>query len=806
VRKVAVENISRDIHYAIRLLVGSPRFAIVAIVTLGLGIGVNTAVFSVMNAVVLQPLRFKDPACLLMVWDWEADTNARTGTVSYPDFVDWRRNNHVFEEMAAYTPQSFNLAVDEESERIGALRVSAELFDVLQAYPEFGRSFEAGEQETGRNHVAVISQGLWQRRFGARESVIGEPLRLDAVVYTVVGILPPDFQVPPTGAAFHADVFVPLVGIPMRGAHNLRVIARLKQGVRLGEAQADMNTVASQLAMQYPETNANRGVNLVTVYEQVVGDVRLALLALMGAVGFVLLISCSNVSSLILARGAARQRELGIRAALGAGRRRLIQQLLTESLVLAVLGSGLGLLLTLSGMPLLVAIIPSNVPRAQDITLNSAVLAFTVVVSILAGVACGIAPALQFSKPNINEALMERAQPRGFRRNSVGSVLVVAQVALASILLIGAWLMIKSIVRLQRVDPGFTNLNVLTMALSLPRAQYSQPQLRADFFRRVIEGTAALPGVESAGVINTLPLTDFDQFRSITLKDYPRHDSDPEDSPGYRVISTDYLRIMGVPLLAGRAFTERDNLAAPGVVIINDTMARHFWPDGDALGKRLTISPDENPIEIVGVVGSVSHHGLDAERGPELYVPYLQRPELTSFLVLRLNGNPSDLIPAVREQVRSIDRGQPVYNVMTMAQRAAESVAPRRFSMLLLSIFAALALVIALAGIFGLVSYSVARRSREIGVRIALGAQPHDVLRPLLREGMTLVITGLVIGLFGALGLTRAIANQLFDVAPTDLTTFVGAAVLLASVALIGTYIPARKATRVDPSLVLRSE
>lgn len=803
-----VENTVRDTRHAIRSLLRSPRFAAIAVTTLALGIGVNTVVFSVVNAVLFRPISLKDADRLVMVWDSAPKSKARGGAASYPDFVDWKQNNQVFDEMAAYALQSFNLAVDDQSERIEGLRVSPEMFDVLQVYPESGRLLYAADQQQGFNHVAVITYGLWQRRFGGHEGVIGQSLALDAEVYTIIGILPAEFRLPPVGTSINANVFVPLVGIPMRGVHNLRVMARLKQGVPLRRAQVDMDVIAQQLLAQYPDTNADRGVNLVPVYEQVVGDVRPSLLALLGAASFVLLLSCANVSSLILARAAVRKRELGIRAALGASRWRLVQILLTESILLAVLGGGLGVALALLGTPLVVAIIPNSVPRAQEITLDTGVLVFSIVTSMLAGVVSGLAPALQFSKPNLNEALAEAGSSStgGFRHSRVRSFLVVSEVALASVLLIGACLLMKSFVRLRSVDPGFSHVNVLTMAISLPKSEYSQPQLRSGFFRRAIEGTKALTGVESVGVINTLPLTVFDQSRSITIEGYPRPLSDIEGSVGYRVISSDYFQVMGIPLLAGRSFTERDDVASPRVAIINDTMASHFWPDGNALGKRLTISPGDNPVEIIGVVASVIHHGLDAVRDPEVYVPYLQRPEGTMFLLVRAVGDPHSLIAPTREQVRSIDKAQPVYNIMTMAERLAQSTASRKFPMLLMSIFAAGAVLIAVTGIYGLASFSVVQRRREIGIRMALGAQPHEVINPILREGMILVFAGLFIGLAGALGLTRVLSSLLFSVEPTDLTTFISGAALLTTVAMVANYVAARKATRVDPLLALHSE
>jgi len=798
----------RDARYGVRSLLAAPRFAGIAIATLALGIGVNTAVFSVVDAVLLRPLPYTDSDRLVMVWDTTASTNARTGSASYPDFLDWKENSHVFAGMAAYRSQSFNLAANELSERVDALRISPELFGVLRVYPEVGRSFSEDDQQPGRNHVAVITHALWQRLFGGRDEILGQSLSLDAEPYTIIGVLPAGFQSPPAGTLFNADLVVPLVGVPLRGAHILRVIARLRGDATLKQAQAEMDLVANQLARQYPDTNGDRGVNVVRVYDQVLGNIRPSLLALLGAVGFVLLISCASVSSLVLSRAVLRQRELGIRMALGATRGRLIQQLLTESVLLAILGGSLGFILTILGTPLIAAIIPNNVPRAQGITLDSNVLAFTMVISVVAGIAFGTAPALQFSRPAFSEKLMEggRNLAGGSRRNRMRSLLVVSEVALAFTLLIAAGLMLKSFVRLQRIDPGFSNMNVLTMAISLPRSKYSQPPLRAGFFQRAIEGTEAVPGVESVGVVNTLPLSGFDQFRSITIDGNPRTLSDTEASAGYRVVSRNYFQVMGISLLSGRAFTERDDAASAGVAIINDEMARHFWPDGDPLGKRLTISPEERPVEIVGVVGSVSHQGLDVERGPEVYVPYLQRPEMTMFLLVRAGRDPYSVIAPVREQVRTIDTGQPVYNIMTMAQRLAESTASRRFPMLLMSIFAGGALLITVTGIYGLVSYSVAQRTREIGIRMALGAQPHEVLNPILRQGMMLILTGLVIGLALALGLTRVLSHLLFEVTPTDLSTFIGAATVLSLVAFLGNYIPARKATKVDPMLVLRSE
>ncbi|MEK6407637.1 MAG: ABC transporter permease [Acidobacteriota bacterium] len=805
-----MDSLLQDIRYGFRTLLRSPGLTAVAIIALALGIGANTAIFSVVNAVLLRPLAYRDADRLVMVWETNPKFNIRTGVVSYPAFRDWKEQNQVFESMVACGGQSFNLAADDEPERISGMRVSPEVLEFVGSTPTLGRGFLSEEEQPGKNRVVLLSHALWQRRFGSDPDVIGKPVTLNTESYTIIGVLAPDFLAPSGWVLSKADVLVPLVVDNERRSYYLTVMARLKPGVPLGRAQTEMDSVAAGLAEQYPDTNRDRGVHLVPAHEHVVGRSRPALMIFLGVVAFVLLIACVNVANLLLARAAVRQKEIAIRSALGAGRSRLVRQLLTESILLAVAGGVAGLLLTLWGIDLLVAIMPDTIPRVREINIDSRVLGFTLAVSMISGVVFGLVPALQASKPDLNESLKEggRTASAGMRRNRIRSLLVVSEVALALVLLIGAGLMIKSFIRLLQVDPGFDRRNTLTMLIALPRQRYSKSEQQRAFFEQVIERVGALPGVEAAGVVNSLPLSQSQEGRYFAIEGDTRPVDDVDPASGYRTASPGYFRAMGIPLLSGRFFSERDNQIASGAVIINQEMARRFFSDVDPIGKRIKFSTrsDARWSEVVGVVGDVNHLGLDEERHSELYAAYLQRPAASMYLAVRTATDAGSAARAIRSEVRGIDKDQPVHDVLTMEDRLSESVAARRFPMLLLSIFAVVALVLAAAGIYGVVSYSVTQRTHEIGVRMALGAQTSDVLRVVLRQEMALVLIGIAIGLIGAFLLTRVMTGLLFGVSATDPLSFVLLSVILTGVALGACFVPARRATKVDPMVALRYE
>jgi len=810
----------QDLRYAIRMLHKNPGFTVIAVVALALGIGANTAIFSVVNAVLLRPLPFADSEQLVMVWERRPRQNRESGPVAPADFLDWQKQNQSFSAMAAYSGSAFNLTgAGAEPDQLTGQFVTNEFFQVLGAKAALGRTLLPGVDLPGGNRVAVLSHGLWQRRFSGDTSVIGRNITLDEESFTVVGVMPPEFQYPasetqlwtaPKGTAPEAG----LPGSPdpatVRSLHYLNVIARLKPGVTHAAAQAEMETIAGRLEQQYPDANTGHTARVVGLHEQLVGDVRQALIVLLSAVGFVLLIACANVANLLLARGAGREREMSIRTALGAGRWRLVRQLLTESVLLAALGGVIGLLIALWGTDVLVAISPESFPRVQEINLDGRVIGFTLLVSISTGVIFGLAPALQVSRLDLNSSLKDggRGSAEGFGRRRLRSALIVAEVALTMILLVGAGLMIRSFDRLMRVDPGFRADNLLTMELSLPQARYGEgePQT-ANFFREILGRIQTLPGVESVGATWILPLSGQGAGSGFDIEGRDPATISERTNSAFSVVSPDYFHTMSIPIVKGREFGDRDTANAPGVSLVNENFARRYFPNEDPLGKRIKRRGDENQwTTIVGVVGDVRQINLAAEPRSEMYFSYLQTPFPFMNVVVRTAADPATLATAVRKEVWAVNPNQPVANVSTVNELLATSTARTRFNTLLLSLFAMIALTLASVGIFGVMSYTVTQRTREIGVRMALGAQSSDVLRLIIRQGMILAAVGIVIGLAAALVITRVMTIVLYSISATDPATFVGIALLLAGVALIACYIPAKRATKVDPMVALRNE
>ncbi|MFY9609330.1 MAG: ABC transporter permease [Blastocatellia bacterium] len=808
-----METFLQDLRYGTRMLLKQPGFTVIAVMALALGIGANTAIFSVVNAVLLKPLPFPEPDRLMRVYESRIDRGGSRSSVSYPNFADWRNQNHVFEHMSSYHNSDFILTGDGEPARIQGAVVNADLFPLLGVAPILGRPFRAEEDKLGDSgRVVMLGHRLWQTRFNGDPSVIDRSLVLGGKNYTVVGVMPEGFQFPigSDPVDLWSTVAIDSGMFEQRGAHYMHVIARLKPDVTSDQAKAEMDGIAANLERQYPDENLHRGVNIVPALESMVGDVRPALLILLGAVGCVLLIGCANVANLLLARATTRHKELAIRAALGASRWRVVRQLLTESVLLSMAGGALGLLVAMWGTDVLVALSRDDLPRAAQIGLDGRVLGFTFLVSILTGVSFGLVPALHSSKTDLTESLKEggRGSTEGARRNRLRAVLVVGEVAVAIVLLAGAGLLIQSLRRLQQVNPGFNPHNVLTFSIGLPEVKY-KPEQQVEFYRQLQARIDSLPGVKSSSGGYPLPMGG-DRMR-VTFETQGRPIPKGElPATEIRTIGLDYFKTLGIPLIKGRDFTERDDKKAPAVIIVNEAFARQFFPGEDPIAKFITpgISADDNESptrEIVGVVGNVKHMSLSAEADPEAYEPHAQLTFDMAVLV-KTESDPFGIVSAVQSEIKAMDKDLPAYNIKTLDQYLAASVAHPRFNTLLLTLFAGMALLLTAVGLYGVMSYSVNQRTHEIGIRMALGADRSDVLKLVVRQGMTLTAIGVGVGLTGAFFLTRLLESFLFGVTSTDPATFAAIALLLVAVALAACFVPARRATRVDPMVALRYE
>ena len=816
----------QDVRYGARMLLKNPGVTIIVIFALALGIGANTAIFSVVNAVLLRPLPYQESDRLIFLNEKSPVLDEMS--ISYPNFLDWRAQNQTFEKMGVYNRASYNLTGDGEAERIVTGQMSADMFSVLRVNPLHGRVFTNDEDKPGGTPVVVLSYGLWQRRFGGQTSIINQAITLNSKSYTIIGVMPESFAYPsrvemwvPVGQLFDQP------GWQQRGNHpGLYGVARLKPGTTFEQADADMNNVAANLEKQYPDSNTGNRVRLRPLVEIFISDVRRALWVIFGAVGFVLLIACANIANLLLARASARKKEMAIRTAVGASRWRIARQLLTESILLSLIGGTTGLLLARWGIDLILYVSPDAIPRSREIGLDWTVLVFTVGVSFLTGILFGLMPAIQAGDVDVHETLKESGRSMSGRQ-WLRSSLVVVEVATTLVLLIGAGLMIRSFYLLQKVNPGFSHEQLTSFSVSLPLKKYATQEARNAFYTHLLENIRALPGVESVAAASGLPLGNNGWQTGFVIEGQPEPPRDQTPLMEASLVTPDYFRVMNIPVLRGRVFTERDDrshlagrdlsklteiqrsIAGTNKIVIDEEFAKRYWPNGDAVGKRVKWGTDPSApmLEVIGVVGHVKMESLNQNSDRvQGYFAYNQFSQSGMSIIIKGASDPNLLISSARSAVKAIDPDQPIYSPRTMDEIRSESVAPERLNLTLLSLFAGIALVLAIVGIYGVMSYSVTQRTHEIGIRMAIGARPVDVFKMILGHGMKLALIGVALGLVGAFALTRLMATMLFGVKPTDAPTFAGISVLLISVALLACYLPGRRATKVQPTISLRYE
>jgi predicted permease len=821
-RGISVTALLHDLRYGFRMLCKHPGVTAVAVLTLALGIGANTAIFSVVNAVLLRPLPYKNPDRLVSLWE---NVPQRGRSRAAPaNFFDWKKQNTTFENLAAFGAGTMTLTGGGEPEQLLGTRASAGYFSVIGVEPELGRSFTAEEYEPGKGQVTLLGHNFWQRRYGGNTNILNQAIILDGTSYTVVGIMPPAlFPTWPNAAGKYSfDQSQQQFWIPMsfsaqfaglRTAHVLGVLGRLKPGVTVEQAQADMNTIGARLEHEYA-ANKGEGIIVNPFMNEVVGSVRPVLMTLLGAVGLVLLIACANIAGLLLAQHASRSKEVAIRAALGAGRATIVRQFVLESLLLSAMGAVAGLVLARLGIDLILKLIPEQLPRFSQTQLNWRVLSFTILLSLFTCMLFGLLPAWQASKTDLQTTLEQgrRVSGPGVAKQRFRQLLVVFQISLAVMLVIGAGLLMKSFWRLRNVDPGFKPANVLSLGVTLPQSRYGNQQQINTFFSQLIERISALPGVEAASIAYDHPLQ-ANWIDSFAIEGRPTAPGESL-SANFSPVSSDYFRTVSTPLVSGRLFTPQDDQDHPGVVVVNETFARRYFPHEKALGQKLQLSPPARiwanqkftSFEIVGIVRDVKSAGLSVAAEPAYYVPAVQAPLVDMTILVRTKDEPTAILPALRRTVWSLDPDQPISNVGTMDKIVSDSIAQPRLSMILMGLFGALALVLAAVGIYGLLSYAVAQRTQEMGIRIALGAQVRDVLALILKQGLLLVLIGEALGLIGSFALTRVISSLLFGVTPTDAGTFAVVAVVLAAVAMLACYLPARRATKVNPLDALRYE
>src|ERR1700722_3785255 len=822
-----MRTLAKDVAYAVRMLAKSPGFSLTAILSLAIGIGANTSIFSILDALLLRPLPYKDAGRLVILWNRSPGLNITEDWFSTAQYFDIKTGHHGFEQVAIAIGGNDNLTSHGEPERVGTIRISSNLLPMLGQSAALGRTFSADEDSPGRPATALLSHGMWERHYGADPRMIGQSVTLNGLPYEVVGIMPPSFSLPrevlPTlGGAEQADILLPLP-LPADAAQNrdhedYNIMGKLKPGVSTAQAQAEMDAITARLRHDHPQTyppNGGLTFGILPLLEQVVGDARPALFVLLGAVGFVLVIACANVANLLLARAVARQKEIAIRTAMGASRWRIVQQLLTESVLLSLAGGALGVLFAFWSLHWIQILGPKSVPRIHDIGIDGAALLFTFLLSLGSGTLFGLAPALRISRLNGNATLQDASRGSAGtsavwgRGNSLRRLVVVAEVALCVMVLIGAGLLIRSFGRLQHVSPGFNARNVLTLELTLNGPKYKDPQAVLATYRDLWNRVEALTGVTAAGGVTALPMSQMFEWGPITVEGRVLPPGENFINADQHIVSGHYFSAMEIPLRSGRFFNEQDNTTNPKVVIVDEYMARQLWPDQNPIGQRIHYGgvSDNEPWEtVVGVVGRVKQYTLDADSRIALYRPQTQYPSGTMNVVLRTGTDPATLTSAVKQQVRALDSDLPLYNVRTMEQRMEESLARRRFSMLLLALFACVALALATIGTYGVMAYLVNQGTREIGIRIALGATQMGIARLVVWKGMALALSGVAVGLAGAFALSRLMRSLLFGVSPADPLTFVVISLLLAVVTLLASYVQAHRAAHIDPIVSLRYE
>ena len=811
-----MDTLLKDLRYAVRTLLKHPAFTGAAVFTIALGIGATTAIFSVVNALILSPPQLHDPDRVVAIW--RSPTDKRTeGFVSYLDLQDWRTRNHSFEDIAGYKPYSFDVTTNDEVERVSGMRVTANFFPLLKVAPLRGRNFDEAEEKPGSNRVAIIGHDLWQSAFGGTEDTLNRQIILDGKPHTIIGILPENFHFPLL--AKHSQIWTTVRGegsnLPERGAQVLRAVGRVKPEATLEQAGNDIATVAANLAQEYPATNQNSTAYVVGAHQQIVGrDVRLALWLLLGAVGFILLIACTNTANLLLVRTITRQKEIAIRAALGAGRWRLGRQILTEALVLAIVSGGVGLLIATWALGALRVYAADELPRMAEVQINSRVLIFTFAVSVFTGFLFSLLPTLSASRPKVNDVLKSgnksATSSRGLKLWR--DALVIAEVALSLILVIGAGLMIKSFSRLINVPPGFDPDNVLTGEIGLTRGAYANPEECARYVDQTLARLRSLPGVERAAFVAPMPFSGGDVGSDFRIEGRPAPAPGDEPSANNRSVTTEYFQTMKIPLIKGRFFNERDRRGGVGAAIVNQTFVQAYFANEEVLGQVIShIGANQNEGDpekwtIVGVVGDVHHRSLTRSANPEIYLPYQQNSWNWGNFLVRTTNNPANLATVFRDEIRNVDRSVAITRVRPLGFAISETVTQPRFYTLLFSLFGMIGLVLTMTGVYGLVSYTVAQRTQEIGIRMALGATRQTVLRLVVRQGIVLAAAGIVIGLAGSFALSKLIETLLFNVKPTDVATFTASGLVLLVATFLASYIPARRATKVDPIVALRYE